>query len=517
MEAVGGVLDVCVRDRARYDGDRAGAALGNGQLTMRTPHGRGRGASLVWPWRAPSAQGWLLRARGVPLLSAAAVDEAFPVVTVAMVICAGMGAAIRHPAAVAPYRLAAAALQAGVGVGLVAGQVAWVAVAPGSPLPSWVGAWAALTAKVFGVPWALGCLALVFLLVPDGRLWSRRWRLALWLVAASYGLTVVSLVLIGPVPADADVTRRVPRWLLTAYDISQISIVLSLGPALASLLRRARRATGLERRQLTWVLAGAAALVAGRRPSFLGYGMLPGPAGAGLVWVELLFHAGYMAVPVCAGVAVLKYHLYDADRVVSRGVRLAAATILVTAGYVVAVAVIETAADAVVPQRWSGVGTSAAAFVVVVVALQPLQGWLRRFADRVVYGQRAAPYQVLAVAIRGMPGYGSPRDLLARVADTAAAAADGTATARLLLPGGADLTVAASSRDPGAPPPPALSSADRQTWPIRQGRAEHRTAGGAAGGRRAERRAAAAVRRPRRGGRAGVLQRPAAGRTRGPG
>ena len=40
------------------------------------------------------AQGWLLRARGVPLFSAAAVDEAFPVVPVAMVICAGMGAAI---------------------------------------------------------------------------------------------------------------------------------------------------------------------------------------------------------------------------------------------------------------------------------------------------------------------------------------------------------------------------------------------------------------------------------------
>ena len=350
--------------------------------------------------------------------------------TVAMVICAGMGAAIvtRLPRHRIGWLLL---LQTGVGVGLVAGQIAWVAVAPGSPLPSWVGAWAALTSKLFGVPWALGCLALVFLLVPDGRLSSRRWHVALWLVAAAYGLTVVSLSLIWPVPSDADVARRVPRWLVTAYDISQIGIAVSLGPAFAGLLVRARRATGPERRQLNWVLAGAAALTVGTA-SYLAYGALPGAPDAGLVWAELLFHAGYMAVPVCAGVAVLKYHLYDADRVVSRGVRLAAVTILVTTGYVVAVAVIETVAGAVIPERWSGVGTSAAAFVLVVVALQPLQQRLRRFADHVVYGQRAAPYQVLEVAIRGMPGYGSPADLLARVADAAATAADGTATARLL-------------------------------------------------------------------------------------
>jgi len=225
--------------------------------------------------------------------------------------------------------------------------------------------------------------------MPDGRLPSRRWRVALWLVAASYGLQVMSLLLIGPVPAGANLTRLAPRWLLTAYDTAQISIALSLVTALAGLVSRARRATGLERRQLTWVLAGAAALVVGTA-TYLGYGALLGVPGGGLVWAELLFHAGYMAVPVSAGVAVLKYHLYDADRVVSRGVRLATVTILVTAGYVVAVAVIETVAGALVPQRWSGVGTSVAAFVVVVVALQPLQRWLRRFADSVVYRQRAA-------------------------------------------------------------------------------------------------------------------------------
>src|SRR5690242_17782064 len=96
----------------------------------------------TWVWSVAGlavacaiAQGWLLRARGVPLLSAAAVDEGFPVVTVAMVICTGMGAAIvtrLHRHRIGWLLL----LQAGVGVGLVAGQLAWVATRPGSPLPS---------------------------------------------------------------------------------------------------------------------------------------------------------------------------------------------------------------------------------------------------------------------------------------------------------------------------------------------------------------------------------------------
>src|SRR6476469_9749797 len=117
-----------------------------------------------------------------------------------------------------------------------------------------------------------------------------------------------------------------------------------------------------------------------------------------------------MAVPVCAGVSVLKYHMYDADRAVSRGVRLAVVAALVTAGYVVAVTVIGTATAALAPPSWSGLGASVAAFVIVVVALQPLQGWLRRFADRVVYGARAAPYRALAVVIGGLPDYGSPEN-----------------------------------------------------------------------------------------------------------
>ena len=121
------------------------------------------------------AQGWLLWARGVPLLSALAVDDAFPVVTVAMVVCASMGALIvsRFPRHRIGWLLL---LQVGVGVGLVAGQVAQLASTPGSPVDESVAGWSTLASKVFGVPWALSCLALMFLLVPNGRLPTPRWR-----------------------------------------------------------------------------------------------------------------------------------------------------------------------------------------------------------------------------------------------------------------------------------------------------------------------------------------------------
>jgi signal transduction histidine kinase len=405
------------------------------------------------------AQGWLLWARGVPLLSALAVDDAFPVVTAAMVVCVCMGAVIasRFPRHRIGWLLL---LQVGVGVGLVAGQVAQLASTSGSPLGQYLAGWAALTSRVFGVPWALSCLALVFLLVPNGRLLSPRWRVVSWLVGAGYGLTLISLGLVGPVRIIQD--AAVPEWLRTWFETAQVGIMLLLLPAVACLLLRARRATGLERRQLVWVLAGAATLALGTA-TYVGYIFLPGPAGTGLVWAELLFHAGYMAVPVCAGVAVLKYHLYDVDLVLSRAVRLAAMTALVIGGYVVAVTVIDTAAARLVPARWRGVGTSLIAFVVVVLALQPLQRWLRVLADRVVYGSRAASYQVLASVIRGLPGYRGPQDLLRQVADAAAAACNGTATAQLLLPAGRDFSVT-SPGDTAARA--GTGSVGSRAWPI---------------------------------------------------
>ena len=405
------------------------------------------------------AHGWLLWARGVPLLSALAVDDAFPVVTAAMVVCVCMGAVIvsRFPRHRIGWLLL---LQVGVGVGLVAGQVAQLASTSGSPLGQYLAGWAALTSRVFGVPWALSCLALVFLLVPNGRLLSPRWRVVLWLVGAGYGLTVISLGLVGPVRIIQD--AAVPDWLRTWFEIAQVGIMLLLLPAVACLLLRARRATGLERRQLYWVLAGAAALALGTA-TYVGYIFLPGPAGSGLVWAELLFHAGYMAVPVCAGVAVLKYHLYDVDLVLSRAVRLAAMTALVIAGYVVAVTLIDTAAARLIPARWRGVGTSLIAFVVVVLALQPLQHRLRVLADRVVYGSRAANYHALASMIRGLPGYRGPQDLLRQVADAAAAACNGTATARLLLPAGRDFSVTSSGDTAAMSGTGSLAS---RAWPI---------------------------------------------------
>jgi signal transduction histidine kinase len=414
------------------------------------------------------AQAWLLRTRNVVLLSAAAVDDAFPVVPVAIVICTGMGAVVvsRYPRHRIGWLLL---LQVGAGVGLVAGQVAQLAYLPSTPIPRSVAGWAILTSKGLGVPWALGCLALVFLLVPDGHPPSKRWRVVLWQIVVAYGLTVASLVLIGPDRAAATVAGAVPRWLRTSYEVGQVAVALTLLPALAALLLRTRRATGLQRRQLLWVLAGAGALVFGTA-SYLGYGSLPGSTGGSRVWVELLFHAGYMAVPLCAGVAVWKYHLYDVDLVVRRGVRLAAVTLLVTAGYGAVVTVIDTTAAALLPPQWRGVGTPVTAFVVVVLALQPLQRRLRALADRVVYGPRAAAYSALAGVIRGMPGDRGPRDLLQRVAGAAAATCDGAATARLLLPTGHDLSVTVSTRARSPVPPSAASApGSSYAWPVVHG------------------------------------------------
>jgi signal transduction histidine kinase len=406
--------------------------------------------------------GWLIHRRGVPLLSGAAVDDAFPVITVAMVLCAVVGALIldrspRHPVG---WLLAA---QAGAGVGLIAGQVA--AVGGLDPRLKDV---MLLVGKVLGPPWALGCLALLFLLVPDGRPPPGGWRLVPWLVATAYTADLLVLLVIGP----QRLTERfeaLPRWLQIGYRAGQIAVALSLLPALAALVTRTRAAHGAQRRQLGWVLAGALALVAGTL-TFVGYAAARPGLATGRVVADLAFHTGYLAVPACTGVAVLRHHLFDVDLVISRAVRLAVLTALVTAGYVLAVTLVTTGFGALLPRGWHGVGPSIVAFVMVVIGLHPLRRRLQSTADRLVYGDRAQSYRALT-ALTGRLARADPaHDLLPRLAAAVADACQAQVAVTLFLPSQA--RIRATAPDPaakGVPTPPLTNlptTAPGATWQI---------------------------------------------------
>ena len=97
-------------------------------------------------------------------------------------------------------------------------------------------------------------------------------------------------------------------------------------------------------------------------------------------------------MPVAAGVAILRYHLYDIDLVINRAVVGGAVVIFVTLGYVTAVVLLGRSWVGGSPRstghRWSRPPWW--------LAFQPLRRWVQRLGDRAVYGRRAAPYQALA-------------------------------------------------------------------------------------------------------------------------
>jgi signal transduction histidine kinase len=370
-----------------------------------------------------AAQTALLVGAGVPLLSRAALDRTFPIIPLAAVIGAAVGALIvaRHPRHRIGWLLCLG--QAGAAVGLAA-QTLDAGAGRAIPVASWVG-------SLLGASYALTLLAALLLLVPDGRLGSRPRRAVLLLVAASYGLRVVALLLNPP-------TRPAPGPGSAAAavlgPVADVGTTLGLVAAAGALVVRLRRARGEERQQLRWVVVAAATLAV-TLAVMVGVGVA---RGATAPWYfQAAFYLGYLAVPVATGFAVLRYRLYDVDLVIGSALRLTALAGFVVVGYVTVV----VALGEVLGRSRGGVWPSLAAYVLVALAFQPLRRRVDALADRIVYGRRAAPYDSLAAFTRGLAaGPAGPR-LLERIARACAEVAGARwAAATVAVPGAPDLT-----------------------------------------------------------------------------
>jgi hypothetical protein len=185
---------------------------------------------------------------------------------------------------------------------------------------------------------ALGLLSLVLLLTPTGSLPSARWRWWAVLTAA----TPVALVLVVPVaPGRLDPQpllasspfsdRALGGVVLVATRVALVVTALAVVVAAGSLVVRFRRAQGVERQQLRWV-ALAAALMVLAGPVVLARVVLESPIlvdWASAVWVVVL--------PVAVGAAILRYRLYDLDRIISRTLAYGLLTLLLGGGYALVV------------------------------------------------------------------------------------------------------------------------------------------------------------------------------------
>ena len=202
------------------------------------------------------------------------------------------------------------ALTAGLGLGLSSfaneyEQRALVA-APGSlpagPLALWVSTW------IWPIPLAM--VAFLFLLFPTGRLRSRRWRPAAWFVGAVFALSTAA-VMAGATREwarpFAPFDQLVSPPVLTAM---VICFPAALVVSVAAIVVRFVRSAGEERLQLKWFAAAAVLVVA----TFIALIL----TNSNSVAAAIMNNLALLCLDAAIVIAVLKYRLYDIDRIISR-------------------------------------------------------------------------------------------------------------------------------------------------------------------------------------------------------
>lgn len=218
---------------------------------------------------------------------------------------------------------------------------------------------------------------LIAILFPDGRLPSPRWRLPVTSVIVGEGIvSVISALRQGPVapglPDNPFGAIRLPAAVELVVGVAgTVLFVVSLVLAVAAIAVRWHRGDVLTRAQLKWLL-GAVAL-----------GMVLFPLGFGgdvFNILDLLGVGSASLVPIAIAIAVLRYRLYEIDRIISRTLTYGVLTVVLVGTYLIGFAL----AQAVLAPFTSGGGPVAvAASTLVVFALfQPLRRRLRGLMDR---------------------------------------------------------------------------------------------------------------------------------------
>ena len=338
------------------------------------------------------------------------------------------------------------------GVGLALGAYADVAEARGFALAGY--------ARAFTDPLFLSGLALfvaVFLLFPTGHLASRRWRWVWCAYVAAVAVTFLGFLLqpkaqaADGLGAGADTASTAGNVLGVdalapvidpVLAVAGFTIVVAGFAGLVSLVVRFRRGTAEERQQIRWLLAVAILAAAAFIPAVVTGAWVDAAEEAGrnasdaLVVVNnvlffLLVVTIVIGIPLATAVAILRYRLYDLDVVIRKTVVVGLLAVFITGVYAAIVAVASAWFEG------SQAGSFAAAAVLALV-FAPARDRARRIADRVVYGKRATPYEVLAEFSDRVGEAYDVEDVLGRMAHLLMDGTGGTGARVLLTVGGTE-------------------------------------------------------------------------------
>jgi signal transduction histidine kinase len=312
---------------------------------------------------------------------------------------------------------------------------------PGTTLMAWVRTWV--------LTFAFAPIPLLLLLFPSGRLPSRRWRPVAWILIALPVYNLIGTALHSGVILDQYGVRvRNPFGVLGGGDLGPWVVFIVLGlvwvaaafSSMVALVQRFKRAAGEERQQLRWL-----AYVAGMAGVLMLPGLALGATGAPqalpVVSLFLFLFALLIGIPVASAMAILRYRLYDLDVVVKKTVVFGILAVLVTLLYVAIVIGIGSLVRGSQSSPTTILEFGAAATLALI--FQPIRRRANHLANRLVYGDRATPYEVLSEFADRMAAAYSTQDVLPRMAEILAAGT-GARQAQIWLRIGAELRLAAA-------------------------------------------------------------------------
>ncbi len=281
---------------------------------------------------------------------------------------------------------------------------------PGSLPLAWAMVW---PQSWLWVPGAGLILAFVPLYFPDGRLVSGRWRPVVWFAVAFSGAgAVYSAFKPGEIQASGFVNPLgigAQHPFLETLGAGMLPLWLGLlCMAAASLVIRFRRSMGEERQQIKW-LAFAASVV----PAW--FLVSPAVEAVAPALFEVLDPLAFAGIPTAAGIAILRYRLYDIDLIINRTLVYGALTICVVGIYVLLVAYMGALLHAE-----GNLLVSLSATGLVAVAFAPLRERLQRGVNRLMYGERDDPYAVLSRLGRRLKVTTTPEAVLPAIVETVA-------------------------------------------------------------------------------------------------
>ncbi len=303
-------------------------------------------------------------------------------ITAIALVFAGVGALIatRHPDNAIGWIFLSVGVTAGLAQVAHAYADYWLDGNGGSEALAKAAAW---YADLSWIPFILVPATFLLLLFPNGHLLSPRWRPIAWCAAlgiaggfVTQGLTPGPLEDFPQLMNPYGVTSSV---LDPLTGLSFLAMLVGIGGSAASLIVRFRRSTGEERLQIKWLaLAGAIVAV-----------IFPIALALWDVWGEdasnIAIMLSVLGLPLAAGVAILRYHLYDIDVVINRTLVYGALTATLAAAYSGSVLVLQLALGGLTSDSNLAIAGSTLA---VAALFRPARNRIQQLVDRRFYRRR---------------------------------------------------------------------------------------------------------------------------------